>query len=119
MSQSVTRLKELLFDSESRQLGDLQRELEALARRQHEHLTDLSTRQTAITERADAAFERAGSDERLLKSVAAILDGALREAEVNRHEQLSRAIAPLVVKSIKYELKNSQAEMVDALYPIN
>lgn len=118
MSQSVTRLKELLFDSESRQLGDLQRELEALARRQHEHLTDLSTRQTAITERADAAFERAGSDERLLKSVAAILDGALREAEVNRHEQLSRAIAPLVVKSIKYELKNSQAEMVDALYPI-
>lgn len=118
MSQSVSRLKELLFDNESRQLGDLQRELEALAAREREHHAGLAETQGRLAERADAAFDRAGSDDRLLKSVAGIIDGALREAEVSRHEQLSRAIAPLIVKTIKYELKNSQAEMVDALYPI-
>lgn len=118
MSQSVARLKELLFDSESRRLVDVQHQLEALASREQEHHSGLAKQQSAILEKTEAAFDRAGSDDRLLKSVAGIIDGALREAEVNRHDQLSRAIAPLIVKTIKYEFKNSQNEMVDALYPI-
>lgn len=117
-SQSVTRLKELLFDSESRRLEDVQRQVEALRRLESENHAALVGRHDALTEKAEAAFERAGSDDRLLRSVAGVLDGALREAEVKRHEHLSRAIAPLVVKTIKFELKNSQDEMVDALYPI-
>ena len=63
-------------------------------------------------------FERTGTEERLRDSVARILDGALREAEVQRHDQLSRALAPACRKTIKVELKNSQDEMVEALYPI-
>lgn len=117
-SQSVTRLKELLFDSESRRLEDVQRQVEVLGRRESENHAVLVGRHDALADKTEAAFERAGSDERLLKSVAGILDGALREAEVKRHEHLSRAIAPLIVKTIKFELKNSQNEMVDALYPI-
>jgi outer membrane protein OmpA-like peptidoglycan-associated protein len=118
MTTNVTRLKELLFDAESQRLDDLQHRLAALAAQETEHHSDLSTRQTLIAERVDQVFARAGTEERLKKSVAGVLDGAFREAEVTRHEQLSQAVAPLVVKTIKNELRNSQDEMVDVLYPI-
>ncbi|MGD9829788.1 MAG: OmpA family protein, partial [Hyphomicrobiaceae bacterium] len=71
-----------------------------------------------LAERLESLAERAGSDERLLASVARVIDGALREAEVQRHDELSQAIAPLVVKTIKSEIVNSRDEMVEALYPI-
>jgi hypothetical protein len=78
MAQDVSKLKELLFDSESRALSDLSR-------------------------RMDLVFERAGSHERFTASVAGVLDDALRQAEVDRHAELSQAIAPLIVKTIKTE----------------
>ncbi len=118
MTTNVTRLKELLFDAESQRLDDLQRRLAALAAQETEHHTAVSSRQSEITERVDQVFARAGTEERLRKSVAVVLDGAFREAEVTRHEQLSQAVAPLVVKTIKSELRNSQDEMVDVLYPL-
>jgi outer membrane protein OmpA-like peptidoglycan-associated protein len=111
MSQNVSKLKELLFDSEARRLDDIGRRIDAVA-------AGSASRHDELSKRVDVVFERAGSEERLLHSVAGIIDGALREAEVARHDQLSRAVAPLVVKTIKSELKNSEAEMVDALYPI-
>ncbi len=100
MSQGVDKLKELLFDSENQALSELQ------------------NRQADIRQRLDAVFERAGTDERLRTSVATVLDGALRTAEIERHAQLSQAIAPLVVSTIKTEIHNSQDELVEALYPI-
>ncbi len=118
MTTNVTRLKELLFDAESQRLDDLQRRLAALTTQETEHHTDLATRQKDLVERVDQVFARAGTEDRLKKSVAIILDGAFREAEVSRHEQLSQAVAPLIVKTIKSELRNSQDEMVDVLYPI-
>jgi outer membrane protein OmpA-like peptidoglycan-associated protein len=111
MSQGVDRLKELLFDTEARKLDELNRRLQLLAEAEMQHHGELARR-------VDAVFERAGSEERLRRSVAAILDGALRDAEVERHQPLSEAIAPVVVSTIKSELRNSQDEMVDALYPI-
>lgn len=111
MTTTVTRLKELLFDAEAQRLDDLQTKLT--------HLAEFETvRHKEMTERVDQVFARAGTDDRLKQSVAVVLDGALREAEVTRHEQLSQAMAPLVVKTIKNELRNSQDEMVDALYPL-
>ena len=93
MTTSVTRLKELLFDTEAQRLKEM-------------------------SDRVDQVFARAGTEERLKQSVAVVLDGAMREAEVTRHDQLAQAMAPLVVKTIKNELRNSQDEMVDALYPL-
>lgn len=92
MAQDVTRLKELLFDSESRTLNDLNR-------------------------RMDIVFERAGTNERFTTSVAEVLDDALRKAEIDRHTEVSRAIAPLIVKTIKTEIRGSQDELAEALYP--
>ncbi len=109
--QGVKLLKELLFERETMRLDELTRRLdaEASAGKQREGL---------LSERLDAVFERAGTEERLLHSVSNIIDGALRAAEIVRHEPLSQAIAPLIVRTIKIQLRDSQDEMVDALYPI-
>lgn len=68
--------------------------------------------------RIDNLNTRAGNEERLTESVADVIADALRRAEVKNHAELSHAIAPLVVSTIKTELRNSQDEMVEALYPI-
>jgi len=88
----VERLKELLFDSEARAFSELSR-------------------------RVDQVFDRAGTEERFRGSVAEVLDGALRAAEVHRHAELSSAVAPLIVRTIKTEIRNSQDELVEAIYP--
>ena len=92
MSQSVDKLKELLFKPESEAIADL-------------------------SKRFDAVFDRAGTVERFRSSVATVLDGALRDAEVSRHEEVSSAIAPLIVKTVKTEIRNSTDDLVEALYP--
>lgn len=109
--KGVNLLKELLFEREARRLEDLGRRLEAETERTQKQHTEMSGR-------VEAVFQRAGTEDKLLHSVAGIIDGALREAEVARHDDLSRAIAPLVVKTIKHELKENQDEMVEALFPI-
>ncbi len=128
-SQGVAKLKELLFDSEARALNDLQRRIEAVARLgtdQRAALTrDLQRLEDAgenfrvdVEERLRQVFERAGTSERFQKSVAEVIDRSLAEAEIERHEELSSAVAPLVIKTIKREIHESQDELVDALYPI-
>jgi outer membrane protein OmpA-like peptidoglycan-associated protein len=92
MSQDVNRLKALLFENESRALSDLNR-------------------------RMDIVFEQAGTTERFTSSVASVLDAALLQAEVERHSEVSRAIAPLIVQTIKTEIRGSQDELAEALYP--
>ncbi len=113
MTQSVTvdRLKELLFDSEAQALEDLQKRINTVAE------TDARGREE-LKAKLDEVFSRAGTHERFTSSVADTLDLALRKAEVTRHAELSNSMAPLVVSTIKAELKNSQDEMVEALYPI-
>jgi outer membrane protein OmpA-like peptidoglycan-associated protein len=151
MQAGVSRLKELLFDSEHEQLNRLQtrveqlattepekrRELgELLARELYDHvdrglaqhsqqLQQLKTSAAAeaelkreIGQRLDQVFQKVGDDDRLRLSVTGIIDGALRDAEVQKHDKMSRAIAPLVVKTIKTELNNNRDEMVEALYPL-
>lgn len=111
MSQGVDKLKELLFDSESQTLTDLQHQIERVAK--------TGTDQRAeIAKRVDAVFARSGTEERFRSSVATVLDGALRDAEIARHEALSDAVAPLVVRTIKREITNSRDELVEALYPM-
>ena len=92
MSQSVDKLKELLFKPESEAIADLSKRIESV-------------------------FDRAGTAERFRSSVATVLDGALRDAEVARHDEMSSAIAPLIVKTVKTEIRNSTDDLVEALYP--
>ena len=129
MSQKVSLLKELLFDRENATLAELQGRVAKIAAAEQTSREELAEALQAsvaaeaasrveLSRRVEGLFERTGSEERFRSSVAAVLDGALRQAEVERHDQMSRAMAPLVVKTIKTELRNSQDEMVEALYPI-
>jgi outer membrane protein OmpA-like peptidoglycan-associated protein len=128
-SEGVSKLKELLFENESRTLTELQHRIETVAQfgsDQRAALSrDIERLETAeqsfrgeVAGRLEAVFSRAGTEERFRTSVAEVLDRALTEAEVSRHEELSRAVAPLVVRTIRREIHNSQDELVEALYPI-
>ncbi|MDX2288056.1 MAG: OmpA family protein [Hyphomicrobiaceae bacterium] len=129
MSQNVAKLKELLFDSEARALLDLQRRIEAVAKVGTDQrdalardISGLADREAELRQEIkaslDSVFERAGTEDRFTRSVAEVLDRALKDAEVRRHDQLSAAVAPLVVRTIKTEIRNSQDDLVEALYPI-
>ena len=111
MSQSVDRLKELLFDSEAKTLSDLALRVDTLAERE-------AAQRAEITKRLESVFDRVGTAERMTTSVADVLDGALRKAEIDRHSELADAVAPLVVRTVKTEIRNSQDELVEALYPV-
>ncbi len=111
MSQSVERLKELLFDSETQAMADLARRIDAVAESDRNGRDELKLKIAQI-------FDRVGTTERFTSNVASVLDSALRQAEVSQHNELSQAMAPLMVTTIKAELRNSQDEMVEALYPI-
>lgn len=114
MAQSVDRLKELLFDTEARALDTLAQRVEGI-----EHLTlDERRLREEISHKIDDVFNRAGTAERFEVSVAGVLDGALRRAEVDRHTELASAMAPLVVRTVKTEIRNSRDELVEALYPM-
>lgn len=117
----MARLKELLFDSENQTIADIDQRLEkALSRvTSLEGLSESDKRERGeLLRKVDQLFERAGTEERFSHSVAVVLDEALRVAEVDNHEQVARAMAPLVVQTIRLELRNSQDELVEVLYPI-
>jgi outer membrane protein OmpA-like peptidoglycan-associated protein len=111
MSQSVERLKELLFDSEAQEMAELARRIDAVAEIDNRGRDELRQKLAQI-------FDRVGTSERFATNVASVLDQALRQAEVTQHAELSSAMAPLMLTTIKAELRNSQDEMVEALYPI-
>lgn len=125
MSHGVSKLKELLFDTEAERLDGLAQRLEALSTQTQDTRRALSERQAyeegaraELARRIDAVFERAGSNERLARSVANVLDNAFQRAETERHDALTNAVAPVVVKTIKTEIFNSRDDLVEALYPM-
>ncbi|MFP3921516.1 MAG: OmpA family protein [Dichotomicrobium sp.] len=62
--------------------------------------------------------QRVGDSAALRSSVAEIVCDALRDAEKKQHWELETTVSPLVVGSIRRELRNSRDEMVEAFYPI-
>lgn len=110
----MARLKELLFDSEVQTLGELDQRLASI-----EHVNRQQDRHNQeVGKRVESLFNRAGTEERFRASVAVVLDKALEDAEVRNHDQMARALAPMVVNTIRAELRNSQDELVDIMYPI-
>lgn len=123
MTEGVTRLKQLLFDTpdEGGHLSEFERRFEDASRRLHalEALSGVEKQERLeILRKLEQVFERAGTHDHLSASVAGVLDEALRKAEVSKHDEMARALAPLVVQTIKSELRNSQDEMVQVLYPL-
>lgn len=76
------------------------------------------TRLSVIEGGVSRLDNRVGSADRLVETTSEIIVEALRRAEVERHRELSGAIAPVVVASIRNEIRNSRDEMVDVLYPL-
>ncbi len=147
MSQSVDRLKQLLFDNEAQALDQLTRRIDGIAEAETrsrdalnlkidgvaatgtqdrhalaqriESVADANSKaRDEIKRTLDEVYARTGSTERMTASVTEVINEALRRAEVSKHSELTQTIAPLVVTTIKTELRNSQDEMVEALYPI-
>ena len=129
MPDSIDRLKQLLFDSEAQTLADLAQRIEALAGKSSSAHSELSAALHALGEsegrsraeisaRIDDIAARVGTDTCLEESVAAILDGALRRAEQQKHGDISDAVAPFVVNTVRTEIRNSKDELVEALYPV-
>lgn len=106
-ADNVSRLKELLFDTENRHLSEMSSRLKALQQAQAE-----------FEGRLGSLDSRLGDNARVRKAVADILDGAIADANAERHEQISNAVAPLVVGTVKTEIRNSKDELVEALYPM-
>ncbi len=129
MPDSIDRLKQLLFDSEAQTLADLAKRIDALAGKTAAAEAELSAALRSLGEnegrsraeiatRIDQIAARVGDDSRLEQSVAAILDGALRRAENDKHADISDAVAPFVVNTVRTEIRNSKDELVEALYPV-
>lgn len=81
-------------------------------------LGDTAQRLEGLEPRVEKIDAFVGDGKRLEAATARILVEALRTAEVERHDELSKAVAPLVVAAIRSEIKNSKDMMVEALYPI-
>ena len=129
MPDTVAKLKELLFDNEAATLSDLRNRIDLVAEAERRGFADLAARLQRLDEahrqaaaemavRLEPTIRRAGTAEAIRASIAEVLDDAIVDARETKHEAMTRAIAPLVVRTIKTELRNSQDEMVEALYPI-
>lgn len=61
---------------------------------------------------------RVGDDDALKHSLQGVIVDVLREAGSRQHERMAGVMAPLVLASLREEIRNSRDMMVDALYPI-
>lgn len=71
-----------------------------------------------IEERCADLEARVGDDTSLRGSLRGVIVDVLRDAGVQDYERLATVLAPIVLASIRNEIKNSRDLMVDALYPI-
>jgi len=92
-ADALVELRAILIGAEARRIDGVETELRALA--------------ASRLSRAD-----------LKTATANVLADALREAEVKNHRALADALAPLIVRAIQAEIRNSRDDMVEALYPI-
>ena len=110
ISQNVSKLKELLFDRESRELDELRRRLEALDGQQAAQSVTERRERGDLGRRIEDLAERAGGDAQMQRSVARVIDGAIRDAEAERHNELTQAMAPMVRRTFRAELKTAETQ---------
>ena len=94
MSEGVSRLKQLLLDKEQREIG-------------------------ALADRIDVVYNRAGTAERLRQSVAEVLAESIRDVEgqQERRRELAAAVSPVIIETVRREVRASADELADTLHP--
>jgi len=71
-----------------------------------------------LEERLGGLQDRVGDDKVLQQSVRRVIVDALRDAGLQDHERLANVLAPLVLASLREEIRSSRDSMVEALYPL-
>jgi len=71
-----------------------------------------------LDERLQELVDRVGDDAALRASVRSIIVDVLRDAGAADHERLSTILAPLMLSSLRAEIRGSRDMMVEALYPL-
>ena len=120
MTQGVERLKELLFESESQTLSDLDRRVEdALSR-----LITLEEVRNADNIQLQEAnqligqlLDKVGAYEKT-DNVASFINDALQEAGEQNREGIAQSLAQLSVKTIESEPRKNLSKLADIFYPI-
>lgn len=98
---------------EARRRNDF-REEEQLRRLLFGREIDLLELLRAETHRLD---RRVGDDPTLTQSVRRVIVDVLRDANVTDHEQVATALAPLVVETVRSEIRRSRETLVETLRP--
>ena len=68
-----------------------------------------------VTDTLKQHHRRIGTTERLEKSVAEIIAGAITQAD---HKAVAASLTPLVVNCIRQEIRNSRQDIIESLYPM-
>ena len=71
-----------------------------------------------VEERCADLETRFGDDESLRGTLRGVIVDVLRDAGVQDYDRLASVLAPIVLASIRKEIRDSRDMMVDALYPI-
>ncbi len=71
-----------------------------------------------LRERCEHLETRVGDDPSTRETVRGVILEVLRDAGVQDHDRLAKVLAPLLLTSMREEIRNSSDLMVDALYPI-
>ncbi|NNE85817.1 MAG: OmpA family protein [Alphaproteobacteria bacterium] len=71
-----------------------------------------------LRQQCDFLEDRVQDDSSIRETIRPVIIDVLRDAGVEDHERMARVLAPLVLASMREEIRNSSDMMVDALYPI-
>ena len=71
-----------------------------------------------VRDRTAVLHSRVGADPALIDSVRRVLVDVLRQSGVHDHDRVAAALAPLVLDTVRREIRNSRDAMLESLYPV-
>lgn len=81
-------------------------------------LSDEHRELLALRSTVDELTRRVGSNEAMQESVRAILSQALEQVSQQEPAEISRTLAPLVMSSMKRQIKSSADDVIEIMYPL-
>lgn len=71
-----------------------------------------------VRDRTAVLHSRVGADPALIESIRRVLVDVLRQSGVHDHDRVAAALAPLVLDTVRREIRNSRDAMLESLYPV-
>ena len=71
-----------------------------------------------VRDRTAVLHSRVGADPALIDSIRRVLVDVLRQSGVHDHDRVAAALAPLVLDTVRREIRNSRDAMLESLYPV-